>query len=770
MKRQVRMLGAMAACLALAGCATNPFLSPETRSSGKLSDGTVVRHASSGKLGVSHARLITGNDTAFRSKLNMIEGAKSSIDAMYYIYSDDYSSSVLTEALIAAARRGVRVRLLVDYHTNYKNLDLFTMMEKWGTSGSGSLEVRFYNRPTRNIVMDAVYLTMGCGEPQTARRGSSCSAAKFAEIERRFAEERIDRRAAAELGISNLNIGNSGLFLSGLYSKKPDLMTLAVVRGQDIDLATFAESRAEVSPQDREKLKKLGELYWNSRVGSPFRRLVAKLQLAVVFGLYGQTLNPIYDTFTAYLPVERKGADVAAVDWEYVTDFLHHKLLSVDTTWLQLGGRNIEDSYHMRPNEMIEKYVFIDTDLRVELSSGGQAIERAFEALWNFRKMVASTAEIRQHAPNHFAANVDAYEEAGKVCSGAGAGREREACVGREFETRALTVAEREARRYDGMREKATRYRKEYPYARSPDPSPNFSVDPGAFVAYVENLPFYGRPGDPATRRSYGAKNGEEARYGKRIHALWLAGLVNACRTATAARPQRVILHHAYFFPPSNLIRLFGRMVNGDLDCRHVRVTVLTNSIETTDLNLVNLLARHSAKAFAEYSQSKRDPKRGARFEYYEYEKFEGGARMSLHTKVSVLAGDMLVGSANADVRSYMMDSNNGMFIRHGTRFIEDYVRYLDSLMRDRAKAKNMTAYFATTSRDQMIAEDRQTFRALLRKYRAERWMDAKEQKRAEALFVHKLDEVYSLTKEILAGGRVGRGQEEKFNRMFKPL
>jgi putative cardiolipin synthase len=767
-----RVLQSMAvlACLQSAGCVMNPFLSLESRWSGKLSEDTVIRHASSGKLAFTQAQVLLGNDAAFRSKLEMIKQAKATIDAMYYIYNDDYSSSVLTEALIAAARRGVRVRLLLDYHSHYKDLDFFTMMEKQGSSGAGSLEVRFYNRPTRNMVMDAAYLTIGCGNAHQKRESQNCSPAKFAEIERRFADEVIDNVPAAELGISNLNVGNSGLFLSGIYSKKPDVMAFAVLRGQDIDLSKFAQNGTNVTAEDKENLKRVARIYWESRVGSPLRRLAAKLQLAVIFHLYGEALNPIYDNLTEHFPLERKDAKAAALDWEYMTDFLHHKLLFVDTSLLQLGGRNIEDSYHMRPNELIEKYIFLDTDLRLEVKSGGGDIKKAFEDLWNFRRMVASTGEIRQHAPNELSANFDAYEEAEKICATVEKKEQQEACITKEFEKRSLTIPEREERRYQITRKNAERYWQEYRYATGPDLSPVLPVDQSAFMVYVENLPFLGGPEEAKTRRSYGAQNGEAAVHGKRIHALWVAGLENACRNASEAQPQRVILHQAYFFPPSNLIRQFGRMINGDLDCRHVTVTVLTNSIETTDLNLVNLLARHSAKAFAEYYQTERNPERGARFEYYEYKKLDERARMSLHTKVSILGGDIIVGSANADVRSYMMDSNNGLLIRGAPIFLDQYVSYLDDLMQDPNKTRNMTKYFATTGREQMLAEDRQAFRAILDKYRVQRWMDPEEQARAESLFIQKLNEVYVMTKTIVADGPGAREMEEKFNRTYKPI
>ncbi|HWO40566.1 MAG TPA: phospholipase D-like domain-containing protein [Candidatus Eisenbacteria bacterium] len=757
-------------CLQMAACGLNPFMSWETTLSGRLSDDSIRRHASSRMLPFTEARVILGNDAAFRSKLEMIEQAKTSIDAMYYIYSDDYSSSVLSEALIAAARRGVRVRLLLDYHSHYKDLDLFTMMERRGSSGSGSLQVRFYNRPTRNMVMDAVYLTMGCGRAGEARKSRDCSAEKFAEIERLFATERIDGVPASELGISNLSAGNSGLFLSGLYSKKPEIMAFAVLRGQDVDLAKLNAAGGKTTAEDKENLKRVARIYWNSRVGSPFRRLTAKLQLAVIFHLYGEALNPIYDTLAEHFPLERPEAAAAALDWEYMTDFLHHKLLLVDQRVVQLGGRNIEDSYHMRPNEMVEKYIFLDTDMRIRLAGGGEDIGRAFDDLWNFRRMVASTAEVRQHAPNEFSANFDAYEEAEKACGSKGPKETQEACIAREFEKRSLGRFEREERRYRTMRTNAERYWREYRYAKAPDPSPDFTVDRDALLAYVENLPFLGGPNDPKTTRAYGAVNGEEAKHGKRIHALWMAGLEQACRTASAEQPRRVILHQAYFFPPSNLIKQFSRMINGELDCRHVTVTILTNSIATTDLNLVNLLARHAAKAFADFYQSSRDPQRGARFEYYEYRKFDEKARMSLHTKVTVLGDDVMIGSANADVRSYMMDSNNGMLIRRAPKFLEQYVGHLQAFTKDPSKTQNMTVYFATVSREQMIAEDRETFRSLLKKYRVERWMDAEEQGRAEALYVQKLNEVYFLTRMIVSNGPGAREAEKRFNRIYKPI
>ena len=262
---QKPILAALLLAGALAGCATLP--------EGKFSDETLAQNASAGPLQIGEARVITDNDAAFLSKLKLVESARKSIDMMYYIYADDYSSSTLTKALIDAARRGVSVRLLVDYQTNYNRLDLFSMMEKRGNAGQGSLHVRFYNRPTRNIIQDAVYMTLGCGKTTAAGRPERCSADKLARIDKLFSEETVDGKPAANRDISNLNVGNSGLFLSGLYGKRPDVVALAVQEGQSLDVGKLEKGASGASEQDRENLKKLGKIYWQSRAGSAFQRL-----------------------------------------------------------------------------------------------------------------------------------------------------------------------------------------------------------------------------------------------------------------------------------------------------------------------------------------------------------------------------------------------------------------------------------------------------------------------------------------------------------------
>lgn len=754
---RLSLLGPLA--MTLAGCASLDLPSE------RIDEPRALREiASAGPLSATQAKVFTDNDAAFRSKLKLVEGAQRSIDMAYYIYADDYSSSALTQALIEAAKRGVAVRLLVDYPTNYKRLDMFSMMEKLGNEGKGSLRVRFYNRPTRNIVQDVVYMTMGCGRTTKAK----CADEKFATIDRLFAEERIDGKPAAGRNISNLNIGNSGLFLSGLYAKNADAMALAVETGQGLDPDKLSAGAGRASQRDREGLKKLGKIYWESKTGSAFQQLTAKAELFFAFQLYGEKLDPVRDTFTSLLPAERKFSDEGLQDWNHLTDFLHHKLLLADGSRLQMGGRNVEDSYHMHPNPLARKYVFMDTDLYAELEGG--AIAPSFDALWNFETMVASLAEVRQHAPNDFVANIDAWREAEAECRAPGGAAN---CVDQAFTRRAKDLDQRIAERREEMARNAKTYLAEYKPAMSAQSIAAFGPDREATLAYLENLPFDRQLPPEQRRRLYGAKAGDEAKSGKAIHEVWTRALPELCQGATSQGTKRVILHNAYFFPAANLTHALSRMVNGELDCANVTVTVLTNSIETTDLNVVNLLARHSLKAFSEFYREQSDPAKRAKFEYYEYLPRPGEASLSLHSKVLVMDDDIVIGSANADVRSFMMDTNNAMFIRGTPRFIKDYTALVQALLNDPRRTVRRDDYFAATPRATIVQEDLATFRQLLAKYRADKHLDSAQIDKAEARLMELLDQSYLLTKAAVAVSQRAaqrREQQDKFNETFKAI
>lgn len=742
-----------------ASCATNSYLSNES-SSGSFSDETALRHSSGETIGFESARVITANDEAFLSKLSMVESAESSIDLAYYIFADDYTSSAFATALIDAARRGIRVRMLLDYSSTYAHLDRFSMMQTEGNKGSGSLQVRFYNRPTRNIVMDAAFLSLRCSEINVV---DDCSDAKMDEIEARFEAEIIDGRPAAEIGISNLDLYGSGTFLSGLYSKHAELMALAIMQGREIS-ETDAGGSA-ISPEHLPALLKLAKIYWRARTGNLFQRVTARIQLAIISIRAGEFVDPLYEFVSQNLPIERQALEESLRDWEYITDYLHQKLLLVDGTKIQLGGRNIEDTYHLRQDQLAAGLKFMDTDVRIDAVSGGRSVESAFERLWNFRAMVATLAEVRQHAPNDLLANRQAFEAANRECEAATG---NEACFEREFANRALAIVDREAQHRDQMRRNAEHFETTLrPGMRDPAPS-SIDIDAGAKLYYIENIPFSGRYGDALEGRSYGARNGQEARTGKRIHSIVLNSLESACRTATETSPQRVVVNNAYFFPPSNLVDTVARMIDGRLPCRHVDITIVTNSRETTDLQIVNTFGRHIAFAFSDYLRSIRNVEDGATLRYYEMQPGDGPVQASLHSKVWIIGEDVIVGSANADVRSYMMDANNAVMIRHAPRMRANLQAMIDETLADPTLARDLTAYYGATTHAEIIEEDRRAFRAIVDGIAAaDRLSDAQKDEVVNR-FVGLMGQIYRLTIDGLEGKLDSAEQQARFNRIFK--
>jgi hypothetical protein len=241
-------------------------------------------------------------------------------------------------------------------------------------------------------------------------------------------------------------------------------------------------------------------------------------------------------------------------------------------------------------------------------------------------------------------------------------------------------------------------------------------------IAYVENLPYDRKVPQERRQRKYGAVAGSEMKDGKYIHALWYKGLENTC--ATAAREQkenprapekRVIIHSAYFIPPALLIKGFTKMMDGSWNCKNVRVSFLTNSMETTDLNYINVAARYQMMAFFQIYANREslfgpmNSPRSAKFDYYEYKKPTTGANLSLHTKLSVLGDDVIVGSANADIRSYYMDSNNGFYLHKTKKFAQEYTAWMESLLADKTVTTDLTPAHISGSitMERLRAEDK---------------------------------------------------------------
>jgi len=118
--KQAAALSILGLLMAAAGCAHIPKDpdKPVTYSDGPAEDGIladVSREVLSGQAGgISAFMMIPENLAALKWRLALIDRARQTIDLQVFIWSNDESGRLLLGRIIAAAERGVRVRLLVD--------------------------------------------------------------------------------------------------------------------------------------------------------------------------------------------------------------------------------------------------------------------------------------------------------------------------------------------------------------------------------------------------------------------------------------------------------------------------------------------------------------------------------------------------------------------------------------------------------------------------------------------------------------------------------
>jgi len=117
----VRIGIAACALVLVAGCATmqpganfpktesTALARPDETALGRKVDARARAHA-----GVSGFTLFASGSDAFTLRLQMADSAQRTLDIQYFIFKDDDSGQLLMSAMLRAASRGVRVRLLVD--------------------------------------------------------------------------------------------------------------------------------------------------------------------------------------------------------------------------------------------------------------------------------------------------------------------------------------------------------------------------------------------------------------------------------------------------------------------------------------------------------------------------------------------------------------------------------------------------------------------------------------------------------------------------------
>ena len=116
---------------------SHAFDAPQDTPLGRL---VQSRRAQAGARAPSGFTLLDSVDSAFTSRLALIEGAQRSLDLQYYAIHADASTAALLERLLAAARRGVRVRILLDdFNTVGEDAQVLRLAFEPG------IEVRLFN-------------------------------------------------------------------------------------------------------------------------------------------------------------------------------------------------------------------------------------------------------------------------------------------------------------------------------------------------------------------------------------------------------------------------------------------------------------------------------------------------------------------------------------------------------------------------------------------------------------------------------------------------
>ncbi len=135
--------GILAVCgLLLAACASSPIADQEAPSAFLPADphSTLGRSGILSDDGLSNVRVLDTGADAFLERAALIDSAEQSIDAQYYIWNSDLTGRYLALRLLAAADRGVRVRLLLDdINTAGRDAVLATL------AAHRNIELRIYN-------------------------------------------------------------------------------------------------------------------------------------------------------------------------------------------------------------------------------------------------------------------------------------------------------------------------------------------------------------------------------------------------------------------------------------------------------------------------------------------------------------------------------------------------------------------------------------------------------------------------------------------------
>jgi cardiolipin synthase C len=90
--------------------------------------------------GESGFRLLTSSSNALMSRIALADRAKNSVDLQYYILNNDATGRLVIQRLLAAADRGVRVRILIDDIGVHNEIDMLNALD-----AHANIKVRLFN-------------------------------------------------------------------------------------------------------------------------------------------------------------------------------------------------------------------------------------------------------------------------------------------------------------------------------------------------------------------------------------------------------------------------------------------------------------------------------------------------------------------------------------------------------------------------------------------------------------------------------------------------
>jgi putative cardiolipin synthase len=236
--RNLSDLPVLALLLSLTGCASLPTGVEREASAHSDRDGEPSHIAAKSedflreRPGESGFWLLGNGHDAFAARIVLSEAAQRTIDVQYYLYHDDLTGKLLTNALLRAADRGVRVRLLLD---------------DMATPGIDPMLAALDSHPNMQVRIVNPYANRGFRALETL--------ARFDTVTRRMHNKSFSVDNTVTV-VGGRNVGDE------YYAAAED------VNFADMDVLAVGPAAVEVGKQF--------DLYWNNALSYPAQSLASK--------------------------------------------------------------------------------------------------------------------------------------------------------------------------------------------------------------------------------------------------------------------------------------------------------------------------------------------------------------------------------------------------------------------------------------------------------------------------------------------------------------